>query len=146
MVGGGCRCGAVRYTVQVESLPPTYACHCLDCQSSSGSAFSQQAILTDGMLQIDGETRMYEVPRPGGRISRQYICERCLTRLYNTNTGRPGMIALRAGTLDDSDQLDVVAHIWTKRKQAWIAIPPGVPSWPEAAPAEALTAALSPQG
>ena len=49
---------------------------------------------------------------------------------------------LRAGTLDRSDELDVVAHIWTKRKQRWIVIADGVPSWPEMAPAAEYIAAL----
>jgi hypothetical protein len=41
---------------------------------------------------------------------------------------------LSAGALDRSDELDVVAHIWTKRKQAWIGTPDGVRTWPEGAP------------
>lgn len=29
-IEGGCRCGAVRYKLVLDALPPTYACHCLD--------------------------------------------------------------------------------------------------------------------
>ena len=65
------------------------------------------------------------------------------TRIFNTKTARPGFVVLRAGTLDRSDELDVVAHIWVKRKQAWIAIPDGVPHWDESAPPEAMAAALT---
>ena len=39
---GGCRCGRVRYRVALPKLPNVYACHCRDCQTWSGSAFSLQ--------------------------------------------------------------------------------------------------------
>jgi len=142
-VKGGCRCGAVRYVLAVDRLPPTYACHCRDCQTWSGSAFSQQAVLPEAALSVAGPVETYELTSPSGRISRQRVCGTCHTRIYNTSSARPGLVILRAGTLDESDALDVVAHIWVRRKQPWIAIPPGVPAWPENAPPEELAAALA---
>ena len=41
---------------------------------------------------------------------------------------------VRAGTLDRSDELNVVAHIWTKRKMGGIVTPDDVPTWPGGAP------------
>jgi hypothetical protein len=51
-------------------------------------------------------------------------------------------VVVRAGTLDRSDELDVVAHIWVKRKQAWLQLPAGVPAWAEGAPVAELVGAL----
>lgn len=132
-IAGGCRCGAVRYTLAMDTLPRTYACHCHYCQTWSGSAFSQQAIVAESMMDVTGDVEIFEL-QTEDRVSRQRFCARCHTRVFNTNSARPGFIALRAGTLDDSDKLDVVAHIWTKRKQPWVIIPEGVPSWHENAP------------
>ena len=42
MLMGGCRCGAVRYRIDADAVPPTYACHCTRCQTTSGSAFTVQ--------------------------------------------------------------------------------------------------------
>jgi hypothetical protein len=134
-IEGGCRCGAVRYTLSIDHLPRTYACHCLDCQTWSGSAFSQQALLPEEAVHISGPVVFYD-RTTGDRTSHQRMCGICHTRLYNTNTRRPGIAVMRAGTLDDSDRLDVVAHIWMKRKQPWLIVPDGVPSWPESAPPE----------
>jgi hypothetical protein len=53
------------------------------------------------------------------------------------------MVIVRAGTLDMSDKLKVAAHIWVRRKQAWIAIPQDTPTWDEGAPLDQLAAALS---
>lgn len=142
-IEGGCRCGAVRYSVAIEELPRTYACHCRDCQTWSGSAFSQQTFLPESALSVAGPIVIFEMTNPSGRISTQRMCGLCHTRIFNSNSARPGYVVIRAGTMDRSDELDVVAHIWVKRKQAWLAIPEGVPSWPESAQPMELLQALA---
>jgi hypothetical protein len=136
-VEGGCRCGAVRYRIVSAKLPRVYACHCLDCQTLSGSAFSLNAMLTETLFSVSGPTQIFELTAPGSdRVSRQHACPTCMTRVYNTNSARPGRVVIRAGTLDRSDELQIVCHIWAKRKLAGIELTPGVPSWFESAPAE----------
>ncbi len=143
-IEGGCRCGRIRYRVTADKLPNAYACHCLDCQTWSGSAFSMQVILPESGLQVTGDPALFELTSPdGARISRQRACPVCFTRVYNTNSARPGLAVLRAGTLDRSDELRIVAHIWAKRKLAGIDIPGNVPSWPEGAPPADFIAALA---
>ncbi|MEJ1967582.1 MAG: GFA family protein [Rhizomicrobium sp.] len=142
-IEGGCRCGAIRYRVRLDKLPNVYACHCLDCQTWTGSAFSTQFIVPEEALEVSGAPYVYErVSEDGARISRQRGCATCLTRVYNTNTRRPGLVVIRAGTLDRSDELVIAAHIWAKRKLKGIDIPPDVPNWPEAAPPADFLAAL----
>ena len=41
---GGCLCGAVRYTLHEGFRLNPYACHCTDCQSRTGSAFSEHML------------------------------------------------------------------------------------------------------
>jgi hypothetical protein len=62
--------------------------------------------------------------------------------VYNTNTARPGLAVVRAGTLDRSEELVCKAHIFTAYKQGWVTLPDGVPAWPEAAPIADFIAAL----
>lgn len=143
-IEGGCRCGRVRYRVALDALPRVYACHCTDCQTWSGSAFSLQFILPEDQLEVTGEPALFELTSPdGSRTSRQRACPVCFTRVYNTNTRRPGLAVVRAGTLDDSEKLAIVLHIWTRRKLAGIEIPEDVPAWPEGAPPEEFAAALT---
>ena len=128
----------------MDKLPNVYACHCRDCQTWSGSAFSVQFIVPENQFEVTGEPQLYELTSPdSGRASRQRACPVCFTRIYNTNSGRPGFVAVRAGTLDRSDELKIVAHIWTKRKMAGIDIPQNLPNWPESAPTADFIAALS---
>src|SRR4051812_44468495 len=105
---GGCRCGAVRYSLGMDALPPSYACHCLDCQTWSGSAFGQHALLPEAVLTVTGPVVSYEHDG-GGHTSSQRLCGVCHTRIYNTNHAVPGMVVLRAGTLDDSSLLEPIA-------------------------------------
>ena len=141
---GGCRCGRIRYSIAAKQLPNAYACHCRDCQTWSGSAFSLQFIILEEHFKLTGEPALFELPSAdGSRISRQRACAVCFTRVFNTNSARPGYIGVRAGTLDRSDELKIVAHIWTKRKMGGVVIPDDVPSWPEGAPPADFIAALS---
>lgn len=140
-VAGACRCGAVSYRLAGDALPATYVCHCLDCQTWSGSAFAEHALIPAGELELDGATTLYAHDGQGV-ISTQVICQRCHTRIYNRNSAVPGMVVLRAGTLTASDRLTPVAHIWVKRKQAWITVPEGVPIWQETPTPEEFRAAI----
>ena len=142
-IEGGCRCGAVRYKLALDTLPLTYACHCLDCQTWSGSAFSQQTFVPEAALAVTGAVAVYEFTTPSGNTSTQRMCGVCHARIYNSNSARPNVVVVRAGTLDRSDELRVVAHIWVKRKQHWLTLPEGVPTWPESAPSTELLQALA---
>ena len=143
-ITGGCRCGRVRYRVAIAGLPRVYACHCRDCQTWSGSAFSTQFILPEAQIEVTGEPALFELTSPDGqRTSRQRGCPVCFSRVYNTNTRRPGLAVVRAGTLDRSDELSIVAHIWTKRKLEGVEIPAVLPTWEEAAPPADFIAALT---
>ena len=141
---GGCRCGRVRYRLDLERPPKAYACHCLDCQTWSGSAFSVNFFVPENSVTVTaGEPALFELTSPAGsRTSRQHGCPVCFTRVFNTNTRRPGVAVIRAGSLDRSDELVLVAHIWAKRKLAGVEIPAGVPTWPEGAPPEDFAAAV----
>lgn len=129
-VTGGCRCGEVRYTLALDALPPVYACHCHICQRWSGSAFSLQALVPEAALTVTGPVVVYERTTED-RTSTQRVCATCHSRIYNTNTRRPGIAVVRAGTLDRSEELECRAHIYTATKQAWFAIANGVASWPD---------------
>jgi hypothetical protein len=142
---GGCRCGAVRYRLDRDDLPPVYCCHCLFCQSGSGSAFSEQAVIPADSIAARGEIEDYRFERPDGSEGHHRLCALCHTRLWSTSSTIPSLALLRAGTLDRSSELVPSAHIWTQRKQAWVSLGGEVAQWPEGAPMDELAAALGVQ-
>lgn len=141
-ITGKCRCGACSYEIAIDSLPRAYACHCHVCQRWTGSAFSVQALVAEERLAVTGPVVLQEASKED-RTSIQRFCGTCHSRIYNTNTLWPEIAVVRAGTLDRSEELDCVAHIFTAYRQAWVAIPAGVPSWEEAPPPLDFMQALS---
>lgn len=120
---GRCGCGEVRYTINVPQLPVVYACHCTDCQTQSGSAFALQMPVFEAMLSVTAELVSGERMQPSGAIGTIFACTKCLVRMYSKNSTRPGMLTIRAGTLDDSKQIIPKFHLWVSSKQPWVMIP-----------------------
>ena len=142
MTRGACRCGACTYTIAVDPLEAVYCCHCTDCQRWSGSAFSEQAVVPEAAIAAEGPVIEFIVTTASGAESRQRACGTCHARLWNTNSRRPGVAVVRAGTLDHNRTLAPRAHIWVKSKQPWVALPEGVPAFEGNAPPEQFARAL----
>lgn len=122
-IAGRCHCGAVRYAIEADAMPASYACHCTDCQTQSGSAFTLQMPLFADRLHVTGELTSGTRRQPSGEDAVIFACARCLTRLYSENPKRPGIVILRAGTLDDSRSLHPKAHFFVTSKLDWVTIP-----------------------
>jgi hypothetical protein len=145
-ITGGCRCGAIRYEVALEALPAVYACHCRDCQTWSGSAFALHAMLSEERLTLHQDADRFRVDEVERMRSEHLGCARCMTRIANRNNAVPGMMILRAGTLERSDEIVPVAHIWTRRAQPWVVLPDDVSTFEETPTPEQFQAALSKSG
>jgi hypothetical protein len=132
-IHGGCACGAVKYELaQAELLPTVYCCHCSGCQSRTGSGFVQTAVVAASDVEVSGPLATISQQEPGGKSFEMNLCGTCASRLYFVIAAYPDKLLLQAGTLDDSDTIEPVAHIWTSRKQPWVGISDGVPQWEEA--------------
>jgi hypothetical protein len=68
---------------------------------------------------------------PSGVASTLSVCGACYTAIFNVRADRPSTILLRAGTLDESESIVPIVHIFTKRKQAWVTLPRDVPAFEE---------------
>lgn len=128
---GGCLCGALRYRLTDQFRMQPYACHCTDCQSRTGTAFSEHMLVGEGDIHLQGEFDIGRYTQPSGARSEIIGCPICKTRLYARNDERPGMASLRCGTLDRSAEVTPSAHIWVRSKQPWIVLPDGVPAMDE---------------
>lgn len=102
-----------------------YACHCTDCQTRTGSAFSEHMLVAKGHLEVRGELDVGRIERANGAISSIYGCQHCKTRIYAESNLREGFVTLRCGTLDQSIEVEPVAHLWVRSKQSWVILPDG---------------------
>lgn len=129
-VEGGCVCGAVRYRLTARPLG-VYACHCKDCQRSSGTGYAISAMVETAALEvITGTLVGWEKRADSGRIARVMRCAQCGTNVWNEPLAAPHLRVLRPGTLDDSRWAAPVGNIWTDRALPWVVIDPNLPHFP----------------
>ncbi|MCZ6645012.1 MAG: GFA family protein [SAR324 cluster bacterium] len=123
---GGCQCGAIRYELMGAALQ-VIACHCTDCQRQSGSAFGMTMVVAEADFRLThGKVNTFTLKSDAGRTKLGGFCPQCGTRMYNKTDWRPGMIAVKPGTLDETGSLQPQIHLWTRNKQGWVVIPDGV--------------------
>jgi hypothetical protein len=99
MIGGGCRCGAVRYEAEVTQPDRHGLCHCEHCQRSAGApAVAWLAVPKDTFRVTQGEAVRWD----GEGGAERYFCGACGTGLYYFNDKvLPGIADIQSATLDD---------------------------------------------
>lgn len=120
---GGCLCGQVRYTVPAKPVE-TVVCHCRNCQKQAGSAFSVVAFFPRDSLHIEGELQTFEDKGTSGQIVFRRFCGNCGSPVITDTEQAPemGLIFIKAGTLDEVDDLVPSVHVWTERKHCWLTL------------------------
>ncbi len=98
---GRCLCGEISYSVNADPLF-TGNCHCKDCQRTSGSAFTPAMIFPEKDVAIIGEARYFESTSDSGNIHKRGFCSNCGSQLFAQFSAMPGMLGIKAGTLDQS--------------------------------------------
>lgn len=130
---GRCLCGRISYTVTGEPLA-TAVCHCKNCQRQSGGAFSVNVIIEDIRLEIIGELTTFEdLGDSGNKVYRRF-CGACGSPILSALGGMPGLVALKAGTLDDVSGIQPSLQVWCDSKQDWLSFLPGLPGFPKSPP------------
>ena len=121
---GGCLCGAIRYSV-ASPITTLRVCHCAHCQKNTGTGASVNAVLASSDFKItQGTPKRFTTKADSGRTLMRHFCGDCGSPLYAYREISPERIVLKAGTLDDTSAMKVVAHIWTKSARPWSYIDP----------------------
>ncbi len=75
MYPGGCECKSTQYKFTGEPLT-CYACHCTDCQTSSGSAFGLSMIVNDKDIEIiKGKVAINMTDVNGTKVQKHHCSE-----------------------------------------------------------------------
>ena len=125
---GGCACGALRYRLLSEPMF-VHCCHCLNCQRQTGSAFVINLLIEAERVQLlSGTAHTVDVPRHDTGVQRISRCPHCQIAIFS-DYGRPGVLFVRGGTLDDPRTITPDVHIYTRSKVAWVTLPAGTPAF-----------------
>lgn len=123
---GGCLCGAVRYSCDAEPAMAGF-CQCEDCRRSSGAGHCGHLVAPEAAVEVRGATSGYERPADSGNIVSRHFCPTCGSALFSRNSGMPGMIFLRASSLDDLGAFKPTMVVYASRAAAWDRIDPALP-------------------
>ncbi len=109
--------------------PPrrVYACACLECQRSTGSAFAYRAIYPESAIVSQmGDTRSWRRVGPSGQWLEQTFCPNCGSILLMRAEALKYAISVSAGCLEDADFPPPQILHWPGSKFRWLGLE-GVP-------------------
>jgi len=128
---GGCLCGRVRYEISAPMLFGGF-CYCLDCRKQSGSHSASMAV-PEAAVKMTGETREFETTGDSGSQVHRVFCPNCGSALMSKGS-RPGVVMIKAGTLDDPEEFKPMASIFVSRAPSWDPPREGLPAFPQMPP------------
>ncbi|WP_018692882.1 GFA family protein [Algicola sagamiensis] len=140
-VAGSCQCGQVTYSLKTAPLVIA-ACHCIDCQKLSASAFSLTLVCQTDQVEFRGQLKQWERLAESGNRNQAFFCPECGNRIYHLNPEQPKLIKLKGGTLSNTDVIQPNVHVWISRKQKWLEIPDGIPTFEQQPPKEVFMKAI----
>ena len=114
---GGCLCGEIRY----EGSEPQGGghCYCQDCRRSSGTSHCSHMIVSQSRFSVQGEVRFFESVADSGNMVSRGFCPSCGSPIYSRNSGMPGMVFVRASSLDNPDAFTPGLIVYASRAPAW---------------------------
>ena len=124
MQTGRCLCGAVTWELSGD-LITTAICHCDHCQRQSGGAFSVNLVADDSQLTINGDLSDL---RGRGELGddvyvRRRFCPSCGSPIVSELAKTDGVVAVKAGTLDDKSAVLPKVEVWCVDRQPWVSLP-----------------------
>src|SRR5262245_35031683 len=130
---GGCLCGAVRYESSADPAMMGH-CHCVDCRRSSGTGHSSHLLVPEGAVKISGKLASYDRAADSGNVVTRGFCPVCGSAILSRNSASPGIVFLRASSLDDLEIFKPQVVVYASRAASWDAIAGGLPSFPAMPP------------
>jgi hypothetical protein len=118
---GRCLCGQAQITLVGEPNRVTL-CHCVNCQKTSGSAFSVIAVVPIGNATVTGEVGVFIDRAESGNEFERCFCPHCGSPIESRSAllASRGVTILKASLFDDTTWLRPESQIWCVSEQAWL--------------------------
>jgi hypothetical protein len=122
-MNGHCLCGNLSYSIDADPVT-TVVCHCQHCQHQSGSAFSINVLVPRAAFNIEGETKSFTtIGEDTGSEVERVFCPNCGSPIASLAAYMPELALIKAGTLEDSTNLNPVMDVWCDSAHDWVDIP-----------------------
>ena len=120
-ITGGCRCGAVRYTIDAERSTARH-CWCRDCQYIGAGSGTVNVFFPREAVKVEGRLSDYTSHAASGNLMHRQFCPTCGTPLFSEAEARPHLIFVRVGSFDDPNLATPAMTIWTSSAPRWACI------------------------
>lgn len=134
-ISGRCLCGNVSYRSEGPARFQV-KCYCTDCRKVSAAGHAAMMGFASDDVKIVGDVTEYPSKSDSGADVSRSFCPRCGSGVYASNSTMPGMIFLRASTLDDPNVFTPQFAVYASRAPAWDPVSTDVPAFPERPPSQ----------
>lgn len=104
-------------------------CHCEDCRRTSGSTRSSHMAVPEAPVAMSGVVTLYERAADSGNIVARAFCPTCGAPVFSRNVAMPGLIFLRASSLDDLEAFRPTMVVYASRVPSWDTPGPDLPTF-----------------
>ena len=125
---GGCRCGAVSFSVESHTPQPYQLCYCSICRKTAGGGGYAINLHADSRtLEVDGETAVFHAELDDGhggcKIStgERHFCAACASALWMADPSWPDLVHPFASAIDTPLPVPPGSvHLMLLYKPAWV--------------------------
>lgn len=130
MYTGSCLCGGVCYEIDGR-LEPIQVCHCSQCRKAQGSALVTNIPVSIASFRLTtGADLLSAFESSPGKL--RFFCKVCGSPIYSEHVNLPGVVRIRAGTLNGDLETRPVAHFYYASRANWFEINDNIPKFPDA--------------
>ncbi|PNS19091.1 hypothetical protein CAC42_1827 [Sphaceloma murrayae] len=123
MPSGSCFCEAIGIDYTGEPGGKVL-CHCRDCHKISGSVFSTNIIVGKDQFKVTkGTPKTISKKADSGKSITSHFCGDCGTTLFRVGDWSPESIILKAGVLDNVEELyngAPAVELFTPSRMPWL--------------------------
>ena len=114
-LSGKCLCGNITYSADTE-IKMMANCHCSDCRAATGVAHGTLLFVSEDFLEVQGTSRVFHHIADSGAKIEKHFCSDCGSQLLGKNSGRAGVVSIRAGGLNENDLVKPAVNVYLNSK------------------------------
>ena len=112
---GSSLCRAVTYKSKTAALR-TFSCHREHCRKCIGAPYLTNIFVKEASLYIQGNLKSYIHQSESGKRNTKKFCEKCGCQMFSFNEGRPGLVRIHAGTVNELEVVKPQGDVWVSKK------------------------------
>ena len=113
-----CSCGQLRLACEGEPVRISI-CHCLECQTRTGSIFAAQARYPRERVTIAGDSAQWTRRGDSGDSATFHFCPTCGSTVYWEPNGLPGFVSVATGAFADPHCPPPNVSVYDERAHNW---------------------------